>query len=103
MIYIPEQGDIVVLEFDKKLALVVSNNVYNNFTKMVLICPIENVDRSFPLHVTLNNELKTRGLIICEQVKTLKIEEESISFHEKLSIDTLEEVIDILQGCIEIV
>ena len=103
MKYVPNQGDIVFLELEKVFALIVSNNVYNKFTKLVIICPIVKDSKKYPLHIELSSELKTRGFVICEQVKTLNIEDESISFYEKLSIDYLEEVIDILQGCIETV
>ncbi len=49
MKYIPEQGDIIFLEFTsqagheqsgKRPALVVSNNTYNQFTNMAMVCPI---------------------------------------------------------------
>lgn len=60
MNYMPKQGDIVFLDFNPQAgheqkgtrpALVVSNNVYNNFTRIAIVCPITNTDRGFPLHI----------------------------------------------------
>ena len=47
--YIPKQGDIVFSDFTPtkgheqkgyRLAVVISNNVFNKNTKMVILCPI---------------------------------------------------------------
>ncbi len=111
MAYIPEQGDIVFLKFDpqvgheqkgKRPALVVSNNIYNQFTKMAMVCPITNTDRDFPLHVKLDERINTTGVIMCEQVKALDIYARDVSFHEKAPKDIVEEVVDILIGFVEI-
>jgi len=109
--YIPEQGDIVFLEFDpqaghkqrgKRPALVVSNITYNQFTKIAMVCPITNMNRKFPLHVELDASTKTTGVIMCEQVKALDIHARNVTFHEKAPKDIVEEVVDILIGFIEI-
>ncbi|HBW36050.1 type II toxin-antitoxin system PemK/MazF family toxin [Desulfosporosinus sp. BICA1-9] len=109
--YIPEHGDIVFLEFDpqagheqrgKRPALVVSNNTYNQFTNIAMVCPITNTNREFPLHVELDERTKTTGFIMCEQVKALDIQARNVSFQEKAPRDILEEVVDILIGFIEI-
>ena len=111
MAYIPEQGDIVYLEFDPKVgheqkgkrpALVVSNNTYNKFTKMAIVCPITNTNRNSPLHIKLDERTKTTGVIMCEQIKALDIYARNVSFNEKAPKDIVEEVIDILIGFVEI-
>ncbi|KKM10748.1 toxin MazF [Clostridiales bacterium PH28_bin88] len=110
--YIPEQGDIVFLEFDPQAgheqkgtrpALVVSNNSYNKFTKIAMVCPITNTNRDFPLHIELDERTKTTGVIICEQVKALDIHARNVSFYEKAPKDIVKEVADILIGFVEIV
>lgn len=110
MSYVPEQGDIVFLEFDpqagheqkgKRPALVVSNLTYNRFTKMSLVCPITNTDRSFPLHVALDNRTETTGAIMCEQVKALDLFARKASFREKAPKDLVDEVTDIILSFIE--
>ncbi len=110
MNYIPKQGDIIFLEFDpqagheqkgKRPAVVVSNNVYNNFTKIAIVCPITNTDKDFPLHVVLDNRTKTTGVVMCEQVKALDIDARNAIFKEKIPKDLLNEIIDILIGFVE--
>ena len=47
--YIPKQGDLVLLDFNPtkgyeqsgfRPAVVISNNVFNKNTRMVIVCPI---------------------------------------------------------------
>ncbi|MEW6541900.1 MAG: type II toxin-antitoxin system PemK/MazF family toxin [Bacillota bacterium] len=108
--YIPEQGDILLLEFDpqagheqkgRRPAFVVSNNTFNHFTKIAIVCPITNTNRGFPLHVPLDERTKTTGVIMCEQVKSLDISARNASFIEKAPADILDEVVDILIGFVE--
>jgi mRNA interferase MazF len=111
MAYIPEQGDIINLEFDpqagheqkgKRPAIVVSNSTYNNFTKMAMVCPITNTNRDFPLHVVLDDRTTTTGVIMCEQVKALDMMARNATFKEKSPQDIIEEVVDIIYGFIEL-
>lgn len=110
MAYIPEQGDIIFLEFDpqtgheqkgRRPAFVVSNNTFNQLTKIAIVCPITNTNREFPLHVPLDERMKTTGVVMCEQAKSLNITARNASFLEKAPKDTLEEVVDILIGFVE--
>lgn len=111
MDYMPEQGDIITLEFDPQVgheqkgrrpAMVVSNNIFNDFTKMAMVCPITNNNRSFPLHVALDDRTSTTGVVMCEQIKTLDISARNALFKEKSPQDIMEEVIDIIYGFIEL-
>lgn len=110
MSYIPEQGDIVFLGFDpqagheqkgRRPALVVSNNTFNRFTNMAIVCPITNTNRGFPLHVSLDGRTKTTGAIMCEQVKSLDIAAQKAVFVEQAPKDVLEEAVDIMIGFVE--
>lgn len=110
MSYIPEQGDIVFLGFDpqagheqkgRRPALVVSNNTFNRFTNMAIVCPITNTNRGFPLHVSLDGRTKTTGAIMCEQVKSLDIAARKAVFIEQAPKDVLEEAVDIMIGFVE--
>ena len=111
MSYIPEQGDIIYMDFNpqagheqrgRRPALVVSNYTYNRSTKMALVCPITNTRRNFPLHVGLDMRTKTTGYVMCEQVKALDIKVRNAGFEEKAPESVIEEVFDILYGIIEI-
>lgn len=105
-----EQGDIVFLDFDplvgheqkgKRPALIVSNNTFNKFTKLALVCPITNTSRGFPLHVALDDRTKTSGVIMCEQVKALDTVARNASFFEKVPQEILNEVVDIVVSFLE--
>ncbi len=111
MTYIPEQGDIILLEFNpqagheqkgRRPAFVTSNNTFNRFTGIAMVCPVTKTERKFPLHVSLDNRTKTSGVIMCEQVKSLDISARRAVFLEKAPRDILEEVVDILVGFVEI-
>jgi mRNA interferase MazF len=111
MPYIPNQGDIVYLDFDpqagheqrgRRPALVISNLTFNNLTKLALVCPITSTNRNFPLHVPLNSKTKTTGFIMCEQVKALDINFRNAEFYERIPSDLMYEVFDIVYGVIEI-
>jgi mRNA interferase MazF len=108
--YMSEQGDIIFLEFDpgagheqkgRRPAIVVSNNTFNRFTNLALVCPITNTARGFPLHITLDNRTKTTGVIMCEQVKSLDILARKATFVENAPRDILDEAVDILFGLLE--
>lgn len=110
MSYEPEQGDIILLEFDpqagheqkgKRPALIISNNTYNNFLNIALVCPITQTDRKFPLHVELDDSLSIEGFIMCEQVKALDIKARNAVYFEKVSKEIIDEVVDILIGFVE--
>jgi mRNA interferase MazF len=110
MSYEPKQGDIILLEFDpqagheqkgKRPALIISNNTYNNFLNIALVCPITRTDRKFPLHVKLDSNLNTTGFIMCEQVKALDIKARNAVFFERVSRETIDEVTDIVTGFLE--
>ncbi len=111
MDYIPEQGDIITLEFDphagheqkgKRPAMVVSNSTFNKFTKMAMVCPITNTNRNFPLHIVLDDRTATTGVVMCEQVKTLDLSARKAAFKERSPQDIIEEVVDIIYGFIEL-
>lgn len=110
MEYLPKQGDILLLDFDpqtgheqkgRKPAFVASNNTFNHFTKIAIVCPITNTARDFPLHVPLDERTKTTGVIMCEQAKSLDISARNASFLEKAPEDILDEVVDILISFVE--
>jgi mRNA interferase MazF len=66
-----------------------------------MVCPITNTNRSFPLHVALDDRTTTTGVVMCEQVKALDICARNVAFKEKSPQDIIEEVVDIIYGFIE--
>jgi len=105
-----KQGSIVWLDFDPQIgheqkgrrpALIISNNTFNNFSKMAIVCPITKTNKNHPFHVKLNEKTKTTGVILCDQSRTLDIKARKYEFIENIPEEILLEVIDIIYGFIE--
>jgi len=105
-----KQGNIIWLDFDpqtgheqkgRRPALVISNDTFNNFSKLAIVCPITNVKKNHPFHIRLNNKTNTTGVILCDQARTLDIKARKYEFIENIPEDILLEVIDIVYGFIE--
>jgi len=105
-----KQGNIIWLDFDPQIgheqkgrrpALVVSNETFNNFSKLAIVCPITNADKNHPFHIKLNEKTKTTGVILCDQVRTLDINARNYEIIEIIPEEILIEVIDIIYGFIE--
>ncbi|MDR2754129.1 MAG: type II toxin-antitoxin system PemK/MazF family toxin [Planctomycetaceae bacterium] len=106
-----KQGQIIRLDFDsqigheqkgKRPALVVSNESFNKFSSLAIVCPITNTDKNHPFHIKLDKRTKTTGVILCDQTRTLDINARHYSYIEELPQDILFAVIDIISGFIEI-
>ena len=107
-----KQGDIIKINFNLnkgheqagyRPALVISNNTYNNRTKMAIICPITNTSKEFPLHVELDERVNTTGVILCEHVRAMDIYERGYKYIEKLPEDLLRRVSEIIGFEIEVI
>ena len=107
-----EQGDIIKVNFNPQRgheqagyrpALVVSNNIFNEKTNLVIACPITNTDNKFPLHIPLDDRTETTGVILCEHVKTLDLNARGYKFVEKLPLSILSKVIEILYAQVEVI
>lgn len=108
--YTPEQGDIVLLDFNPtkgheqtgfRPAAVISNNVFNRNTKMAMVCPITSNEKSFPTHYILEDTKKMKGAVLCEHVRSIDYEIRNLKFVEKLSDNDLISIITLLNACIE--
>jgi mRNA interferase MazF len=106
-----KQGYIIWLDFDPQIgheqkgrrpALVESNGTFNNFSCLAIVCPITNKDKEHPFHVKLDGRTKTTGVILSDQARTLDINARNYEFIERIPDDILLEVIDIINGFIEL-
>lgn len=109
--YIPKCGDIVLLNFSPikgheqdgyRPAIVISNNVFNMNTKLVMVCPISSNDKDFPTHYCLRDSKKIHGSVLCEHIRSVDYEIRKLKFVEKSSDIDFISVIDILYSCIEL-
>jgi len=101
-----QQGDIIKTNFDPKSgheqagyrpALVVSCRLYNNVASLVILCPITNTKRGFPLHIPLDERTTTTGVVMCEQIKATDISERGHVFVEQVPKDILRRVLNIVR------
>ena len=105
-----KQGMIIKLNFNPQIgheqagyrpAVVISNNVFNNKAKLAIVCPITNTDNKFPLHIALDERTKTKGVILCEHLKSLDLRKRKYEFIENISKDILDNVINTVYAEIE--
>lgn len=105
--YIPKRGDFVALTFDpqsgheqkgRRPALVISNRLFNQHTGLALVCPITNTKRQIPFHVSVSKKSNLTGFIMVEQIKSVDYRSRRVSFIERASQETLNEVLAILDA-----
>lgn len=85
----------------KRPAIVISNNTFNNNTKMVVVCPITSNIKYFPTHYSLEDSKKIKGSVLCEHIRSVDYETRNFSFIEKASDNDLLSVITLINACIE--
>jgi mRNA interferase MazF len=100
--YNPKQGDIVFLDFNpqsgheqagRRPGVIISNDLFYEKTKLAIVCPITNTNNKFPLHIPLDNRIKTTGIILTEHIKCLDIMSRNVQFVEKIPKDILEKIL----------
>ncbi len=105
-----KQGDIIKVNFNPQAgheqagyrpAVVISNNFFNEKTKLAILCPITNTNNHFPLHIPLDTRTKTTGVVLCEHIRTLDLEARPYVFVEKMPEDILKNIINIVFAEIE--
>ncbi|MBO5138294.1 MAG: type II toxin-antitoxin system PemK/MazF family toxin [Bacilli bacterium] len=108
--YIPKQGDVVFLDFNPtkgheqnglRPAVVISTNVFNQNTKMVIVCPITSNEKEFPTHYRLEDTKNVHGSVLCEHIISIDYEIRNLKYVEKLSDNDFISIITLLNACIE--
>lgn len=109
--YIPKQGDICYMDFvptkgheqtGLRPSIVISKYNYNKYTGLVVLCPITTNIKKFPTHYELLNTKKVKGSVLCEHIRSVDFKARKLSFVEKIEAEELEEIIDIINGILEI-
>jgi len=107
--YIPEQGDIVALNFDpqsgheqkgRRPAIIISNKTFNQHLGLAFACPITNTKRDFPFHVKVQSDNIT-GYIMSEQMKSIDYNARNIKFIEKVNQNTINQILGIIDSIIQ--
>ena len=98
---LPEVGDVVWVELDpvkgseqagRRPALVLSDATYHAFSKRAVICPITSAARPWPFNVVLPADLKTTGVVLVDQVRTIDRTERMFALIERAPTEVLAEV-----------
>lgn len=108
--YIPKQKDIVYVNFDPtkeheqkglRPAIIISNDIFNKFTKMAMICPITTNTKEFPTHYLLSSTKKVKGSVLCEHIRSIDYETRNLKYVEKCSETEFENILALLKSCID--
>jgi mRNA interferase MazF len=103
--YVPNRGDLVWLTFDPKAgheqagrrpAFVLSPEVYNRKTNLILACPVTSRVKGYPFEVALPVGLPVSGVILADQIKSLDWKERKAQFAARASEVTADVVALIL-------
>ena len=68
---------------------------------MSIVCPITNTNNHFPLHIPLDDRTQTTGVVLCEHIKALDLNNRTYQVIEELPKDILDKVIDVVYSEIE--
>lgn len=112
MVYIPDQGDIVELDFDpsagieiakRRPAFIISRKIFNQHTNLAIVAPITSTIRGVGIEVELakKNDRKINGAVLVYQLRAIDFKERRMSFIEKAKTDELAKVIKIAQTIIK--
>jgi mRNA-degrading endonuclease toxin of MazEF toxin-antitoxin module len=110
MAYIPEQGDIIWLDFDpssgketmkRRPAFVISKKIFNDHVKMAIVAPITSTIRGIKLEVGLPEETKTQGAIMVYQLKSIDFIQRKAIFIEKAPANIIKQVCAIAHALIQ--
>jgi mRNA interferase MazF len=109
MSYVPERGDIVWLNFNpqagheqsgRRPALVISPVAYNQKVGLAIFCPVTNQEKGYPFEVKLPKNLKAKGVILSDQMKSLDWRKRDVEFICRVSEEVLEEVFEKIETLI---
>jgi mRNA interferase MazF len=72
--------------------LVMSPIRYNRMASLILACPITSRTKGLSFEVPLVKGMKTQGVVLADQIKTLDWKARKVTFVEKVTQDLIEEV-----------
>jgi len=108
--YTPKQKNNVFLDFDLtkgneqksyRPAKVISNNIFNKNTKMAFLCPITSNEKEFPTHYLLQDSKKIKESVLCKHIRSVDYETRNLKYIERMSEDDFNNVINLLEACLE--
>ena len=102
-----DRGDVVWIDHDpargseikkKRLAMVLSTAPYTRCTGLIITVPITNTYHGWPTEVRLPDGMKTTGVVLAQQIKTLDYRDRDTEFKEKAEDVVVEQVMTIVRA-----
>jgi mRNA interferase MazF len=100
--YVPERGDLVWLQFSPQAgheqaghrpAVVLSLRSYNQKSGLALFCPVTGQVKGYPFEVRLPDDVAIKGVVLCDQLKSLDWSARQVRLAAKLPPDIMNEVL----------
>ena len=100
--YIPARGDLVWLQFTPQAgheqaghrpAVALSPRSYNQKTGLSLFCPVTSQIKGYPFEVKLPDGLPIKGVVLCDQVKSLDWSARQVRLAARLPAATMDDVL----------
>lgn len=110
MSYIPDQGDIIYIDFDpsvgreiqkRRPALVMSKQILAKQTGYILVFPITSTKRGIALEVDIDTPT-IKGQTLSMQLKSLDYRQRHAEFVDKADWASISEMSDILQELVSV-
>jgi mRNA interferase MazF len=98
--YVPEAGDIVMMEFDPQVgreqakrrpALVLTDQRYNRASGLAIVCPLTSKRKPYPfaLPITVG---EVEGAVLVDQLKSMDWAGRKAKFHSKAELPLVNKV-----------
>jgi mRNA interferase MazF len=103
--YCPDSGDFVWIDFNPQAgheqaghrpAIVVSSRSFNSRTSLAFVCPITSKLKGYPFEVALPSQLRVRGVVLCEHLRSMDWQARSVTFIGKAPDEVLQEVREVI-------
>jgi mRNA interferase MazF len=101
--YVPERGHVVWLTFSpqagheqagRRPAAVLSVRAYNEKVGLGLFCPITSQAKGYPFEIAIPVGLRVKGVLLCDQVKSLDWVARRAEFIDSLPDATVAEALE---------
>ena len=89
--YVPEAGDIVMLDFDPQVgreqakrrpALVLTDQRYNRASGLAIVCPLTSKRKPYPFSVPITVD-QVEGAVLVDQLKSMDWAGRNAEFHSR--------------------
>ena len=100
--HLPSAGDIVWVNLDpvegteqagRRPALILTPRSYHAKAQRSVVCPITSRSRDWPWEVQLPDGLKTKGVVLVDQIRTIDRARRMLGFVEPVPDDVLSNVL----------